>query len=436
VGAVGCIWAAWRAHLEREARGAAPDWFGWRARWGWVGLGAVFASAAVLTKGPPALMVIALAGYGAVLWHAAWRGGDGRRATLGGAIGALACAGATAVGVAGPGDVVGVAMMGGIGWLLGSGVARLADGRGLREVWLGLAATHPVVVLGAPVLAFWWWAHGISSRIGPELAMELAQEQADNDLNLFMASSPLKNFEALAYGCGVGSVVMLVAAVWWLRFRPSPERVPGILVPVAWVVLSFCALSMFGKGVARYLTPVWPGVAMLAGAWVVRRREGMEGVVPDHRRLAVLGATCAVLGVTQAWWYGHGREVFEHERSPKAMMAALTERVGTARYASFEFYTPALDYYAGSYVQPVVTAQMGRAVAGGPAWTMEQLVADVRERGPVVVLHREWSLDRSLPTPVERLRGAGLRVEPIELGEAGVFRIDNKRAVVRAVRVR
>jgi 4-amino-4-deoxy-L-arabinose transferase-like glycosyltransferase len=446
VGAVGCIWQAWRAHLERVQRGAGADWFGMGARWGWVVLAAVCASVAVMTKGPPALMVIALAGYGAVAWRAAALGDQVRGERWGLVAGALAFGAVAAARMTGAGDALGVLMLAAMGALVGGGVVRLARRDALREAWLGLAATHPVVVLGAPVLAFWWWGREVSSRIGMELAVALAKEQAENDLNIFMAASPVKNLEALAYGCGVGSVLMLVGAAWWVRYRPGVRRsrAAGIVVPVAWVVLSFCALSMFGKGVARYLTPVWPGVAILAGAWLVRAREAGE----DARRITawragpvVLGAICVVLGVAQAWWYGWGREVFEAERTPRAMVETLQERLGVeegaigegGRYASFEFYTPALDYYAGAYVQPVVTAQMGDSIAGSRAWTVEELAADVRSHGARYVFVRAWSLDRSLGTPVERLRGAGLRVAEVQ--GISAFVIDHGRAGVSVVRV-
>jgi hypothetical protein len=336
------------------------------------------------------------------------------------------------------GEVLGVLLLGAIGWLLAAGIARLTEGERGREAWLGLAATHPVVVLGVPIAAFWVWARAVAERIGPDLAMELARAEADNDLNLFMASSPTTNLEALAYGCGVGSVLMLVAAVWWVKFRPSPEGRKGILVAVAWVVLSFCGLSLFGKGVARYLTPVWPGVAIMAAAWVVRRREPSEVRTPNPAAAVALGLVCAVLGAGQTWWYGYGRETFEHERSPRAMMAELLHRPeveGIDRFASFEFYTPALDYYAGSYVQPLVNAQMGQAVAGGPSWEIQQFAAHVREEGPVVVLCRDRSLAASASSPMERMRAMGLVVEPIPLSEEATFRIDNRRTVVRAARV-
>jgi hypothetical protein len=397
----------------------------------------VFAAAATLTKGPPALMVIALAGYGAIVLGAIVRSEPvaGRLAHLVATVTGLAFAGLALAGVRGSADALGVMIDAVIGACVGYGLARLARREVMRTAWLGLAHTHPVVVLGVSAVAFWWWGSEVSARIGPELAVQLAREQADNDLNLFVPASPLKNLEALVYGCGVGSIVMLVAVWWWVKYRPAPGAGGvGIMVPVAWVVLSFCALSIFGKGVARYLTPVWPGVAMLAAAWLVRPRVGAERAAGGARGRAALGAACAVLGLGQTWWYAHGREVFEHERSPSAMMRQLTALPnGPARFGSFEFYTPALDYYAGSYVQPIVNAQMGVAVAGGPAWTLEALVRDVRDNGPMIVLCRDRSLDASLASPVERLRAAGLRVEPVEV--AGVFRIDNGRTPVRAVRV-
>jgi hypothetical protein len=114
-------------------------------------------------------------------------------------------------------------------------------------------------------------------------------------------------------------------------------------------------------------------------------------------------------------------------------MRELAHREDHGRFASFEFYTPALDYYAGTYVQPLINSQMGVSIAGGPAWTMEELAKDVREHGAMVVLRRDESLDSSLPSPAERMRAAGLNVEPIETRNE--FKIEHGRTVVRAVRV-
>lgn len=438
-GAVGCIWMAWRRSIERRERigerGGAAEIFGMTAHWPSVIAAALLASFAALSKGPPALMVVALGGYGPVIiWACLGERESGSRVAsiAAGVVGAV-FAGVAALYVKGPLDVLGVAIIGVMGAALGYMLAGLQRPSAWKSLWMGLAHTHPVVVLGAPVLAFWWWWSDVTGQIGPEMAFMLAKEQADNDLNLFQPSSPLKNFEALAYGCGVGSVVMLAGALWWMKFRPGVRAAAlGVLVPIAWVVLSYCALSLFGKGVPRYLTPVWPGVAILAGALMSRRRKLTEGR-ESPRGAMVLWAACVVLGIGQAWWYAHGREVYEHERSPRELMRWLVRLDDRSRFGSFEFYTPALDYYAGAYVQPIVNAQMGVAVAGGPAWTLDELERDVRLNGARIVLCRERSLDASLPSPVERMKAAGLRVEPVEA--PGVFRIDNARTLVRAVRV-
>jgi hypothetical protein len=438
VGAIGCIWMAWRRALEREETERPRDWIevlGLRGHWPAVLGAAGCASVAALTKGPPALMVIALGGYGGIVLWICLRVGpvSAGRARLGALAGGVLFALVAAMSVKGAFDAVGVVLIGLMGGALGYGVVGAVNRRAFKGMWYGLANTHPVMVLGVPVLAFWWWWSGVTARIGPELAYVLAKEQADNDLNLFQASSPLRNLEALAYGCGLGSILMLVGCAWWVRYRPAVRvGAAGIVMAAAWVGLSFAALSLFGKGVPRYLTPVWPGVAILAGAWVVRKRDPAEGPAGGRGGLA-LALSCAALGLGQAWWYGLGREVFEHERSPRALMQTLTRVEERGRFASFEFYTPALDYYAGSYVQPIVNAQMGVAVAGGPAWSLEELASEVRRGGPMVVLCRDRSLDPALASPVERMREAGLRVEPLELG--AVFRIDNARTVVRAVRV-
>jgi 4-amino-4-deoxy-L-arabinose transferase-like glycosyltransferase len=440
VGAIGCIWIAWRRFLERrggDAEMTIAGSLGLRAHWPAVGGAAVCAVLATLTKGPPSLMVIAFAGYGGFLmWECLkedralarpeWRMG----ALVGGAFAVLA-----AWHVRGVPDVAGVVITGLIGAALGAGIVRLSSRGSLRSIWLALAHTHPVLVLGAALLAFWWWGQELSRHIGSEQVILLAKEQAENDINLFQPASPMRNLEGLAYGCGVGSVVMLLAAGWWVRYRPRARAsAAGMLMPVAWVLLSYAALSLVGKGVVRYLTPVWPGVAVIAGAWLTRRRAPGERGEARPRSRALLGAVCALLGAGQAWWYAQGREIFEHERSPRALMGELARTEDQGRFASFEFYTPALDYYAGAYVQPIVNAQMGVSIAGGPAWTIEDLAKDVRAHGAMLVLCRGRSLDPSLPPPEERMRAAGLRVEPLET--RAVFEIDNGRAAVRVFRVR
>ncbi len=232
-------------------------------------------------------MVVALAGYGAiVLWICLRSENIAPRATR-----AAACAGGlvfaigAALHVEAPLDILGVAIIGLIGAALGHALVRLLNAAALRSLWLALAHTHPSIVLAVPVLVFWWWWSAVTAHVGPELAFALAKEQADNDLNLFQPVSPLRNFEALAYGCGVGSVIMLAAGAWWVKYRPTLPASGGrgaLVAPAAWVLFSAAALSLFGKGVARYLTPVWPGVAMIAAAWLIRRPDPGERSDPSR----------------------------------------------------------------------------------------------------------------------------------------------------------
>lgn len=445
VGAIGCIALAWRRARRMRAEGTLRSLLGVRAHWGAVIGAAVLASVAALTKGPPSLMVVALGGYGAIVLMAASddSGISPRRSMWGGVLGALfglAFAAAGAAHMKGVGDLLGVALFGVMGAMAGVTLARLSEARRLGRLVRDLAHTHPVIVLGLPVLVFWIWWRAVEGRIGPELAITLAKAEADNDLNLFVPGSPVRNLEGVIYGCGAGSVIMLVGAAWWVRYRP--RAVAGVMVAAAWVVLSVCMLSIFGKGVVRYLTPVWPGMAIAAGAWLVRRPEAGEGArrgASDVRGWALLGGVVAVLGLTQAVWYGVGREILQHDRSPRAFMEevlaqpGVEEGVRAGRLAAFEFYTPALDYYAGTYAQPVGNVQMGTAVAGGPSWTIEELATRVRAEGKYIVLARGRSLDPEEGTPEERLRHAGLEVDRIDLESR--FEIDNGRTGVHALRV-
>jgi hypothetical protein len=197
----------------------------------------------------------------------------------------------------------------------------------------------------------------------------------------------------------------------------------------AWVGLGFVAFSVLGKGVGRYLTPLWPGIALLGGMFIVTAIAGSRR--PKRLRWA-LGAVVGVLAAGQGAYYAVGREMWESERSPRAMMAELMGAgmgVDAAELATFEFRTPAIDYYAGRWVQPIGEIGQRDGIAGGTPWTIEELKQHLAVTGkPMTVLVRVGKGDA-----VGRLAMAGMVVETVPLNAR--FVMDHGKTTIGAVRV-
>lgn len=434
-------------------------WLSWRdsarVSYGAIGLAALAAALAALTKGPPAVLMVAIAGFGSIaLWAAMSREIDAPEATRARRASAVLLGlGAAALAtfnvlptdtlgkdalfrVRGASDAVGVlmlaAMAGAIGWTF----AGLASPSRLKSLWRVLSRTHPVVVLGLPALALWGWGRLVAARIGPEVAASWAQKEAEDNLNVLVPIAPLKNLEAASFGVGLGSIMAITAIVWFVRVRP--RLTPAACVLIAWVGLGFMAYSMLGKGVGRYLTPIWPGVAMLGGLLIATLWH--ERRAPRLLR-PLLVVTIAALAIGQAWWYGVGRERFDPQRSPRAMIGELLappHQIAPDRIASFEFWSAAPSVYAGAFVHPVGDIFIRDKTAGDSRETLDAFMARLQRTGEAwTLLVRSRQPDDeywSRVPAIDRLREAGLVVEPIELSSR--FAIDNAKTDVLAVRVR
>lgn len=434
--AVGALHAAWRSHVERG-----------RTHWGAVTAAALAGVGAILAKGPPALLPIALGGYGgmalAPVMDRLLRGPDGggapvnpRRVSVGAALGA---AGFAAAGVAsswaesGPVDrVLGGALLVIMGGLTGGFIGALLSRAMLAALWGALKRTHPVFVLGLPAAALWAWLAAARARIGSEHVLGTIQGEARDNLRLFLLESPVNNLEATAYGVGLGSAASLMAWVWLARRRPRVA--PGLAFLSAWTVLSLIAFSTLGKGVPRYLTPVWPAIASLGGAWLAWRPGGRPR--PALLRVTSAGIIVA-LAASQAVWYGvlGARQ----ELTPREFIAELLEPrhgVDPSRLAMFEFDTPQVDYYVGRSVRSYLGAPNPDLAGVGPANIVEIVDLLRRDGGTYTLLVRRAQPEflSGTPAAVERLRHLGLIVEEVPI--ASRFTIDNGRTEVAAVRVR
>lgn len=459
---------SWRRHLERS-QADVPG----------IVLAAVAATFAVMTKGPAGLAVIALASYGGIaLWTALtrepletfwvprftvpWRtvnrgGGEVQEAgqtrwrvipsfetprvvvagnTPSVLVWLVALTAACVIGIvslwhaASFGDV-----LGSLGHALAAGaiaaiLARLAHPTRLKAYWAALTRTHPVGVLGIPLLVFFAWWRAVEGIVGREQAAAAAMGEADDNLHWFTPDAIVVNLEALAYGVGLGSIACLVCLVWLLKDRPRVR--PGWVIAIAWLVLGAWIFAASTKGVVRYLTPVWPSVAALAGVWIATRIG--ESRRPGMVR-AVFGSIIAVLLIVQTWWYGFGREASFAERSPRALVAEVMQRFNPdpTRMATFELRTPAIDFYVGQTVTPIGEIGMRESMAGVAPISLDELAARIRaEKAPMTVFLRLSGPDalgrRDLKPAVERLVEAGFTVSVLNTEHH--FVTDSGRSVV------
>lgn len=340
VAMLGVFWA-WRSHVEHR-----------RTSWPAVALAVLASMIAALTKGPVPTAVIFAGAYGAMLARAAsipigsaaW-GVATRLGVAAGAVAVVAVAATNVESVEGSFGLVVFAIVGGV--LGGAAVALIHPVR--MRVWLGaFGRTHPWLVLGAGFAAVWAWLERVERDVGAERLAALKEFEIKDNLRLLVAESPINNLEFFAYGLGPASVACIIALYWIARDRPPLTR--GKLIVLTWVLLGLVVFSTMGKGVARYLTPLWPATALLGGWWFVSAMRDFPRTLAGERAWRVVGAlviTGAAVG--QAWWYGHARDEFYAGRSPRDFIAEMRGRPAfdRDRVGTWGFETPAVDYYLG-----------------------------------------------------------------------------------------
>lgn len=444
VTAIGAIHAAWRTHVDRATTNFAA-----------VSLAVVSAIGAALAKGPPAVLPIATGAYGGIaLWaaysdlaalpHSTFADRFASRPDHRAVPVLLAVLAAVAAGIVtlvhadnvALDRIVGALHIAAFAAILGFTIGRLTNPSRGWACFRAYARTHPIAVLGIPALVLLAWGRLVGQRIGPENASAWAQKEAEDNLQILVAISPIKNLEAASYGVGLASIFAIVGLVW--LWRAKPRMTPGAWTALAWVALSFAAYSMLGKGIARYLTPVWPGMAILAGMVVASLITERASFLPRGRvRLAtILAIIVAGLAIGQSYWYGLGRELAASERSPRAVMRELldpanasrwgVERVDRTRIGSYEYWTAATSVYAGTRVHPVGDIFIRDKTAGGAPMTLDELRASILSGGPWILFIRERQpndpervrrgIDPDWMRPaIDRLREAGFVVTPLDV---------------------
>ncbi len=424
--AVALLALAWKSAIERK-----------RTNFGAVAGAAACAVGAAMAKGPPGVLTLGLAAYGGMALLVAHRSRAER--AMPAAISWLACLAAAAVVAVSSArqvderaDWVGVVMMSAMaGWTVWA-LLPLVRWAAFKRLFVLFSRTHPVGVIGAGLGVLWWWTHVVAGRVGNSgLASSVAEEIEDN-LRLLVPDSPLINLGAAAYGVAMGSAAAIIAIIWIIKDRP---RFPlGMSMVFAWAGLGLVAFSLLGKGVPRYLTPVWPGIAIMGGAWVSAAIRDFRNPVPMR-----IGWTIGVvvLGLGQGWWYASGLEAQEHDRSPRAMVREILSRGTSAgELVTFEFSTPAIDYYAERDVESLLDVVERPGIRFVGPRTLAELKSEL-EREPsrrVTMLVRRTQPPTMDPArAVERLRSLGFEVEALSMNAE--FTIDNGRTPVDVVRV-
>jgi 4-amino-4-deoxy-L-arabinose transferase-like glycosyltransferase len=437
--AIGAIHAAWISHIERR-----------RTHWGALTIAGLAVAAAALTKGPPGVVTVLLGAYGGIAFAvaAAARADadsrEGPRSALGAALGAVALGLPTSLHIEKPADVLGTLLVASAGAVIGAALAPLTRPKPFRTLFGAYARTHPVGMILIAATSVYAWSRLVASRIGAEALARAATTETDANLVLFDPESILENLGAASYAVGIGSLLAVSGAIWIITKRPQATRAgpggfggggSGLYVVIAWIGLGLLAFSLLGKGVARYMTPLWPGIAMLGGVLFTTALKAFQ-----HRAFAVrvrLVAALAVLGLAigQGLWYGVARERLYAHRHPRAMIEELAALSPAQPPLVLDFWTPALDYYAGIHIQPVDDVGPWERVAGVHPWSLDTLRAELsRTRGSRLMLIRAVPHRRTIQTaPIERLREAGFVAEPVDVSAR--FVIDNNRTPVAVVRV-
>jgi hypothetical protein len=424
--AAGALYSAWRTQVERRRTNVWAIAIAILGAWG-----------VMLTKGPPALLVVALAGYGGIALAEAWRadrgGGspsspsDNRGLWL-----ASVFVGLVAVGYSAwfhrfekwnANAFVGLVLLALIAPPVIATLIRLCSPQRAFAVLRLWGRTHAVLVLGLAFLPLYVWGKMVEARIGAATVANAVKIETENNLRFLVPDSSFDNLLAASFGVGLGSLTAAVAIWWWLRQR---RATPQLWFLLAWMGGGIFAFSVLGKGVPRYLSPVWPGVAMFGGWWFAL----MLDKVRAPRRLATLGAAAVlVLAAGQSWWYADGREQLSGDRSPRAIVRELLALpdADPSRIVTYDFKTPMLDYYVGRRLP---------AFDDDSLYNLSNLRARcIAKRRPFVVLIREHQTPRLDPRPaIDRLRSAGFELEQIPLHSR--FTIDKWHTPIIAVRVR
>ncbi len=404
------------------------------------------AAAAALTKGPPALIPLTLALAGGITLHTAWSHAPrpSRRALVFTAVlGSLSLASLSLAfnreQLTSSKTILGALLLAACGATLSLFTPLFTSPRKLLPALRAIWSSGLLISLCSGLAALWLWTSAVQRRLGPDVIAATAQQEAADNLRAFSPESPIQNFEALTYAAGIGSLACLAALVWLLTKPPRISRPWWVLI--SWLTLGMIVFSLAGRGTGRYLTPLWPAVALLGGLWITRAARDLSWGRALSRAAAL---ALLILAAAQSFYYTIQRPKAEGPRSPREFLHELLQpqhNVDAARLAAIDFWVGSLDFYANHHVEPVT--DIGPWIDYPHDETpIDAFVARLRATGETytVLVRAQPSDDPNRPaadaaaSPPDHLRSRGLTLEEIPL--TAPFRIDRQTTPVKAFRAR
>ncbi|HED54418.1 MAG TPA: phospholipid carrier-dependent glycosyltransferase, partial [Phycisphaerales bacterium] len=345
---IAAVWASTLAWRDTESR---------HVRWGLVTIACASVALASLVKGPPTLLAVMCPILGGIVGYA----GAVRPARLTPARALIPLTlflGVILLGVRSVDEARGVAglvlLSGGFAWI-GLHLARVSTRNSLRMILRACWRSQVLLLVSVSFGSLWIWLRLVAGRISTEAVAKASQSEISENLNIFQPEAAVRLLEASSYGAGLGSIWAIVGAAVLIQRR---ERVsPATAVVTSWVAVSMVAFASLSSGNGRYVTSMWPGVALLGAI-------GLTHALNHWRTSWLLPATYAailILAIGQTWWYAAGRVNVGSRTTSRLFLQQVLDIEGTSptRIASFGFWNGGLDSYAGAHVHAVLRDGVG-----------------------------------------------------------------------------
>lgn len=411
-----------RAQPESGVTPESPDRAGWfdPAFWSaaWLAVGVLYSQSARV--GEIDVMLVAPVATAIAFMHASWRHmlRTGRAEWLC-VFGATAAA-CVAAAVKGPAGLMVIALGGAAPTLVHALLSRFEPrlgGRPVGRAWWAfkqLESTHPLLVIGLPLVLLWGWLREARLRAGNEKFAALVGFEAADNLNWLDWGGMVRDAEAV--GIALGGFLFFALLGLWVVWRERSRLTPGRAAVACWFVLGLVGFAVSTKGVGRYLTPIWPGMAILAGlgaAWLGHRER-------YKARLAlVLVAITLGQGAALTWWHAFGRTGAWAGRSPRDFMTEVLASCGASRLGTLGFNADALDFYAGRAVDIWGTGRFARPVSELAASLREEARSGKAKAPYTLLVLEENQANRILSGSArEDLQSAGLVWEEVPMRRA------------------
>jgi hypothetical protein len=200
---------------------------------------------------------------------------------------------------------------------LGAGVASIAGTDG----WRALARLRPLIGLAvlALLLAPWWATYLMAHRAA------FAEVVSGHYGSWVWRRGVLARLESLWVAAHFlpWTILLVAAVVWWRRAEPDAER-----RAIGWWALATWALiALSGIHRVRYLVPIYPGLALLVGEFIVRGRDARATALLRRATYAVIAllVVAAALGLTPwpAMIRGEGRPWVPETGGERGLIAGL-----------------------------------------------------------------------------------------------------------------